>query len=226
MKRFVVTILVILFTSGMVYAQNIGENYEGGGISFWGGGNIHLNFGNVFQEDSEWSYYAYRINPGLTYYVYDYMSIWSGLNFNYSTDAENSQNIVRSMEYGINMGGRYHIVPNPEASRGLAYSVGGVVGFSLEPGIDSTVNGNTVKDDSLRYKAKIGPAFRASYYLRERISIYIDTNPQLVWYSKIADKAGNDIDHPDFFENETQFRINVSFGIQRHIPNKDAVLVE
>jgi hypothetical protein len=226
MKRGFLILVCAVLVAVPVSAQTIGENFQGKGVAFWGSGNVHFNLGNVLEEGSEWNYFEAFINPGASFYVADYVSIQTGLNGSFAVDTENRENISRTASLGLGLGMSYDIVPDPEAQTGTALSVGGRLGVRMVPGVSDTVNGTTVEDKSMLFDISVAPAMRLYQFLQERIALYVEFSPILAWWVDTVDSAGDPIEHPDFFTNETQLKMDLSFGISWFSPRADVTLVE
>lgn len=106
MKKFLIVFLAIILSS-FAFADSIGENFDAGGVQIGGSG--------YYYETSD-SYWAFNLNPTVTFYFLDNLYYRTGLDI-YLNDYEDNY-------LDLSLGAGYTFVFSPSATRGSVLAAG------------------------------------------------------------------------------------------------------
>src|SRR6056297_102148 len=226
MKRALMVLVGLLLMTSITSAGTIGENFQGGGTAFFGGGNIHYNAGNILNKDSDWTYFNFRLDPGAEFFLADYFSLWSRMEFFYEMNPQSSDTVYKDMDFAVRAGVSQYVVPTPEAQTGIAYDYGISMAFKADPGVDDKVSGVTQKDDSLNYRISLTPHIKFSQFLNERIAVYAQVTTGLALDFEVKDSAGNTVQYDNLLQDRLQLNTNFGFGFSWYVPRAQSALVK
>lgn len=179
-----------LLIAGAVFA-GIGENFEKDGTAFWGGATIYHDFEDIANSETESRWSSFRLAPGADFYVADNLSVYLSPYVYYTRSKANADNIDKAMTIGISSGLSYAFVKNPDAKTGFVPSIGGELGLYVWSDLDDTVGGVTVEGNASQTYASLAFRFRTYFFLRERVALYAEILPEILYYLSIKDDAGN-----------------------------------
>ena len=147
MKRFFIIVSLLTLSGFVVCADNIGENYEGGGTVFGGSGYIYLSL------DGYWSV---SVNPWADFLLADGVAVGLGLDTYMNSNGQWGDSLHPSVSFVFGY--------DPDATSGPAHRVGLRSGFGL--------GGTTFSDVSFDF-GWIEPYYTFYYFVTPRIAPYL-----------------------------------------------------
>jgi opacity protein-like surface antigen len=212
-KRVLLLACVLLVATAAIVSADIGETFERAGIALWGGGTFYIDFGQVLDSASKYSYWEATLDPGVDFYAANNLTFYLNPFFGYSSEVDYTGNIDRNMYFGANVGLRYYFVSDPKAQRGMVPAIGADVGLKAYPGVD---------DKSLLLWGTLRVPLRLYFFVNDRLAPYVGLTPGLWYLLTQKDSAGTTLT----FDSKQRFYLdaNISLGIAFFIANKKASL--
>jgi len=222
---FCISIFLFIFIfSSLLWAGTVGDNFTGRGVTFWGNINFFYNPGYILNNDSEWNYLDFTVNPGITYFPADNLGIWFGPDFYYSRYKENADNIFKSLSWGLWSGFYAAAVPNPNSKKGFVFLAGPGFGISIEHGLDDKEEGIQIKDGSITLDCTIIQIeMELHYFLMERFSLFFSVIPGLRYRTALKSTSGEWIkaDQREPFFRGLMIPVNLQIGFSFWHSRKD-----
>ncbi|MBU8912991.1 MAG: hypothetical protein KOO61_03140 [Spirochaetales bacterium] len=156
MKRFLIAVSLLALSGFVVCADNIGENYEGGGVVYGGSGYLYLSL------DGYWSA---SLDPWVSFLVADGFAAGVGIGAYTNSISEKTFRVSPSVSYAFGY--------DPDATAGPAHRVG--LGTEYRIFIDEF--GDSSSNGSLT------PFYAFYYFVAPRIAPYVEITGVAIDYS-------------------------------------------
>ena len=147
MKRFLILVFLLALSGFVVCADNIGENYEGGGIVLGGSGYVYLSLHG---------YWSVSVDPWVDFLLADGITAGLGLDTYMNSNGEWGDSLHPSVSFAFGY--------DPDATSGPAHRVGLRSGVGL---------GGTSFSDVFFDIGWIEPYYTFYYFVTPRIAPYV-----------------------------------------------------